>query len=65
MLKLLGNLKYCTKSFETDSNYQNLLRFADDALRDTVAGYIAAINAREHNPQLKEIYQNAHDQNTN
>lgn len=53
------NLKYCAKSFETDSNYQNLLRFADDALRDTVAGYIAAIAAREHHPQLKEIYQNA------
>lgn len=53
------NLKYCAKSFETDSNYQNLLRFADDALRDTIAGYIAAIAAREHNPQLKEIYLNA------
>ena len=53
------NLKYCAKSFETNSNYQNLMCFAEDALRDTVAGYIAAIAAREHNPALKELYQNA------
>ena len=40
-------LKTLDKPFDTDDDYAKILRFGDDELKETVKGYIAAINERE------------------
>ena len=53
------NLKNCAQPFNGRGNYQKAVRFADETLRDTLAGYIKHINARNENARLEGIYSSA------
>lgn len=52
-------LKDRAKPFDTDTNYQKAVRFANDALRTTLTGYINHINTRNENARLNDIYTRA------
>ncbi|MBO7183987.1 MAG: leucine-rich repeat protein [Bacteroidales bacterium] len=52
-------LKDCAAPFDNSSNYQKALRFADDALKADLVGYIEYINARNENARLTNIYSQA------
>ncbi len=52
-------LKDCAEPFDTHSNYQKVLRFADDALAETLKGYIIHINERNQHKMLQEAYDTA------
>ncbi|MBQ8538724.1 MAG: TIR domain-containing protein [Ruminococcus sp.] len=73
--KLLVSYKLCTKSqlenlsqpFDTNSNYQKVMRFGDDSLKQDLSNYIHSINNRITKEKEKAeetrkelIYQNAH-----
>lgn len=51
------DLKNCLESFEGYSNYQKVLRFADEKLKTVLAGYIEEIKIRNENT----IYNRAKD----
>lgn len=47
--------------FDTKSNYQKALRFADDGLRQTLKRYVDHINERNEQERLDGLYSNACD----
>ncbi len=52
-------LKDCAEPFDTNNNYQKAIRFADDKLKEALAGYIEHINTRNENTRLDGIYTRA------
>lgn len=50
------NLKDCLESFEERNNYQKILRFANDELKNILVEYIEDINTRNERKRLEEIY---------
>lgn len=52
-------LRECAEPFETNNNYQKVLRFADDKLKKELIGYINDINIRTENERLDSIYNGA------
>ena len=52
-------LKDCTEPFDERNSYKKVLRFADEKLRATLAGYIEHINTRNENARLDGIYAQA------
>jgi tetratricopeptide (TPR) repeat protein len=53
------NLKDCAQPFEDNGNYQKILRFGDDALKEELSGYITYIKERNENDRLTEKYNSA------
>lgn len=53
------DLKHCYKPFDDSENYDKILRFGDDALKNELAGYIDHINARNDYDEKDEIYEKA------
>ena len=49
-------LKNCREPFDNKNNYQKVIRFADENLKATLAGYIDHINTRNENDRLNGIY---------
>lgn len=58
-VKQREDLKNCAQPFNGRGNYQKAVRFAEEALRDTLAGYIKHIIARNENARLDGIYNSA------
>ena len=58
-VKKQEKLQDCAKPFDGKNNYQKVLRFADDDLKATLAGYIDSINARNKSAQLEAVYTRA------
>ena len=54
-------LKDCEGPFDDNNHYQKIVRFADDKVKRTLAGYIDHINIRNENDRLNEIYTRAKD----
>ena len=54
-----ADLKECAEPFDNFNNYGIALRFADDALRTKLTGYIDHINERNENARLENIYTTA------
>ena len=52
-------LKECKTSFEQEANYQKVMRFASDELKQELAGYIAYINDRNEKERIEGIYNSA------
>ena len=52
-------LKEQAEPFDHSNNYQKAIRFADDKLKTTLAGYIEHINTRNENARLDGIYTRA------
>ena len=52
-------LKEQTDPFDDRNTYQKAVRFADDALKMTLNGYIEHINTRNENARLEDIYMRA------
>ena len=50
------DLKNQEEPFDGSNNYQKVIRFADEKLRTTLAGYIVQINTRNENARLDKIY---------
>lgn len=46
------DLENCAEPFNGRSNYQKVVRFADEDLRNTLQGYIAAINKRNEEARI-------------
>lgn len=55
-VKTRESLKDCPKPFDDNKHYKKILRFADDALKAELAGYIAHINSRNENAHLVDTY---------
>lgn len=51
----LEQLKNCSKPFDNNSNYQKILRYADDDLKNTLVGYIRQIRINNENAQKDSI----------
>ena len=58
-IKKQESLKDCEKPFDGSNHYQKALRFADDALKATITGYIDHINTRNENARLESTYSKA------
>ena len=52
-------LKDCAAPFDNSSNYQKILRFADNTLKNDLVGYIEYINTRNENARLEDTYNQA------
>lgn len=55
-------LKFCAQPFNTKSNYQKIMRFADDALKKTLEEYTENIIKRNEDERLKKIFEQAEEQ---
>jgi tetratricopeptide (TPR) repeat protein len=55
------DLKDCAQPFDSKNNYQKAIRFADEKLKTTLAGYIEHINVRNATARLEGIYNGAVD----
>ena len=53
------DLQNCSNTFTDSKNYQKIVRFADDELKERLAGYIDCIDARNEKAGLTPIYKNA------
>ena len=53
------DLKNCAKPFDASNNYQKVVRFGDEAVKATLAGYIKHINTRNENARVEDIYNRA------
>lgn len=53
------HLSRCDKSFENKNNYQKVLRFADERLIGELKEYVAQINQRNKDTEIKETYARA------
>lgn len=53
------DLKHCYKPFDDSENYDKILRFGDEALKNELAGYIDHINERNDYEEKDEIYEEA------
>lgn len=49
----------CQQSFENNNNYQKILRFGEDNLKDTLNGYIAQIQGRNEASYMLDTYNEA------
>ena len=49
----------CKQPFTDSNSYQKVMRFGNDALKNTVQGYIEHINTRNENARLESIYNDA------
>jgi len=58
-VKKQSALAECEKVFDSFSNYQKAIRFADDELAEELKGYISQINERNKNKMLQEAYNTA------
>ena len=58
-IKTQEDLKNCAQPFDNSNNFQKIIRFADDDLRNTINGYIDFINTRNENERLLQIYTKA------
>ncbi len=54
-----SGLKDCKQPFDSNNNYQKVMRFADAELQTTLAGYIAHIQTRNEQDRLESIYNRA------
>lgn len=54
------DLKNLDEPFDNSSNYQKIIRFADEKLKSTLIDYREHINARKENERLANIYNSAH-----
>ena len=67
LVKLMVELEVSTKEelkdeekpFDNYDNYKKIIRFADDGLKSTLAGYIEYINDRNEKNRLETTYSNA------
>ena len=53
------NLKNLDNPFSDNINYQKIMRFGDENLKNEISGYIEEINQRNENKRLEGIYSNA------
>ena len=60
-VKKQDNLKNCSNPFDKNNNYQKALRFGDNSLKKTLAGYTDSITERNRIKQLDSKYQRALD----
>ena len=58
-VKKQQELKNCRQPFDNNNNYQKTIRFAGDALKKELAGYIAHIKNRNEAARKDSIYDNA------
>lgn len=54
-----GALADCEQPFDKNNNYQKVVRFADESLKNELAGFIEQINIRSENARLNDIYTRA------
>ena len=52
-------LQDLAKPFDSNNNYQKILRFGDEQLKTTLIGYIEHINTCNGNTRLEDIYSRA------
>ena len=50
------NLKDCADTFDDNNNYQKIIRFGDDDLKNALNGYIDHIKTRNEKERLEGIY---------
>lgn len=55
-IKAKNDLADCSEPFDDRNNYKKTLRFCDDALRETLTGYITHIKERNELTRLTGIY---------
>lgn len=48
----------CKVPFDSDTDYQKIMRFGDSGLKNTLAGYIEQINERNEAARKEELYTN-------
>lgn len=58
-VKKQQELADCEQVFSDSNNYQKVIRYGNDALKNTVQGYIEHINTRNENARLESIYHDA------
>ena len=58
-VKTKNDLADCSEPFDDRNNYKKTLRFCDDALRETLTGYITHIKERNELTRLTGIYTRA------
>jgi hypothetical protein len=58
-VKKQESLKDQAQPFDDNSNYQKVIRFADENLSSTLSGYISYINERNEKERLTNIYNDA------
>ncbi len=58
-VKTKERLKNCDTPFNGNSNYQKVIRFADEKLKAEISGYVDYINTRNENARLEGIYSQA------
>ena len=60
-VKKQENLKNCSDPFDKNNNYQKALRFGDNSLKKTLAGYTDSITERNRIKEIDSKYQRALD----
>ena len=58
-VKKQQELADCEQAFSDSNNYHKVIRYGNDALKNTVQGYIEHINTRNENARLESIYHDA------
>lgn len=58
-VRIKKELKNCDKPFETSNNYQKILRFGDENLKNTLISYVEYIKNRNEEARLREAYSRA------
>ena len=58
-IKKQEDLQNQAEPFDGKNNYQKVVRYADDILKVSLAGYISFINTRNENARLEGVYQQA------
>ncbi len=58
-VKTQENLKNCEKPFDKNNNYQKILRFGDEELKNTLIGYVEYIKNRNEEARLSDAYSRA------
>ena len=58
-VKTQDRLADCAEPFDTKNNYKKIVRFADENLKNTLSGYLDAINDRNKNAEIEKVYQSA------
>ena len=58
-VKTQDRLADCAEPFDTKNNYKKIVRFANENLKNTLSGYLDAINDRNKNAEIEKVYQSA------
>ena len=58
-VRMCEDLRNCAEPFDTNNNYQKVLRFADDKLKSELTRYIEYIKNRNELENLEKFYSNA------